>query len=90
VIKVTWDPRFKASYKERVRNHPNLKRKFVDSLEIFEHDPFDQRLKTHKLTGKLSGAWAYSIDSDCRVVFKFKDHNKTALLIDIGSHEEVY
>ena len=42
-----------------------------------------------KLTGKLSGLWAFSIDYDCRVIFKFlNDHE--VLLIDIGTHDEVY
>ena len=65
-------------------------KKFWNSLELFSNNPFDTRLKTHKLTGKLSGLWALSIDYDCRVVFKFTKETNEVLLIDIGSHDEVY
>ena len=49
----------------------------------------ERQLRTHKLSGKLEGRWAFSVDDDCRVVFEFigEDH---VLLIDIGSHDEVY
>jgi addiction module RelE/StbE family toxin len=90
VINVTWDSGFKNSFKQRIRNHSYLKTKFWDSLEIFTHDPLDSRLKTHKLSGKLNGLWAFSVSSDCRVIFRFYDNNNAAILIDIGSHEEVY
>jgi len=44
---------------------------------------------THKLSGKLRGLWAFSCDYDCRVIFKFIN-KENVLLIDIGSHDEVY
>jgi mRNA interferase YafQ len=90
VINLNWDSNFKNSYKKRIRNRPILKNKFWDALEIFSHNPFDSRLATHKLTGKLDGFWSFSVDDNCRVIFKFYDKDKTVLLIDIGSHKEVY
>ena len=51
--------------------------------------PFSPQLRTHKLSGKLEGQWAFSVDDDCRVVFEFIGEDKV-LLIDIGSHDEVY
>ena len=85
-----WDASFKRSYKKRISNDILLKTKFWNAINLFATNPFDARLKTHKLTGKLSGLWAFSVAYDCRIVFKFLDENKTALLIDIGSHDEVY
>lgn len=90
MIDIIWDSGFKNSYKKRIRNHPYLKRRFWEALELFTHNPFDEGLKTHRLTGKLDGSWAFSVASDCRVLFKFYDNNRTVLMIDIGSHEEVY
>lgn len=90
MINLAWDSSFKSSYKKRIRNHPKLKKNFWEALELFSNNPFDSSLKTHKLTGKLNGLWAFSVAFDCRVIFKFYDNNKTALLIDIGSHDEVY
>jgi addiction module RelE/StbE family toxin len=90
MINLVWDSTFKRSYKKRISGDPILQKKFWDAVNLFSHNPLDTRLKTHKLTGKLSGLWAFSVAYDCRVVFKFYDNNKSALLIDIGTHDEVY
>ena len=90
MINLVWDSAFKHSYKKRIKPDAILKEKFWDSLELFSRSPFDSHLKTHKLTGKLNGLWAFSIAYDCRVVFNFFDNKKSALLIDIGTHDEVY
>jgi mRNA-degrading endonuclease YafQ of YafQ-DinJ toxin-antitoxin module len=56
---------------------------------MFSKTPFHPSLRTHKLVGKLEGLWAVSVAYDCRVVFRFMNGDEV-LLIDIGSHEEVY
>ena len=89
MIKVIWDQGFKRSYKRKVKNNDEYKKKFWDTLEIFAKDPFDPQLKTHKLSGKLKGLWVFSSLYDCRVIFKFVKKDEV-LLIDIGSHDEVY
>ena len=90
MINLVWDSGFKRSYKKRIADDVVLKKKFWNSLEVFVKQPHDARLKTHKLTGKLQGLWAFSVAYDCRVIFKFLNDTKTVLLIDIGSHDEVY
>lgn len=90
MTKLVWDVSFKRSYKKRVGKNNQLKKKFWSALELFTNNPFDPRLKTHKLTGKLDGLWALSVDYDCRIVFKFLKNTDEVLLIDIGSHDEVY
>ncbi len=90
MAKLIWDASFKRSYKKRVSNNFMLKKKFWEALELFTENPFDTRLKTHRLTGKLKGLWALSVDYDCRIVFKFLKETNEVLLIDIGSHDEVY
>lgn len=90
MVKLVWDSGFKRSYKKKIGSDILLKKKFWDALVLFEENPFDAKLRTHKLTGKLKGFWAISIAYDCRVVFKFIDEEKTVLLINIGSHDEVY
>ncbi|MEH1768439.1 type II toxin-antitoxin system RelE/ParE family toxin [Nostoc sp.] len=57
-------------------------------------DPFTPSLKSHKLTGNLAGLWSCSVAYDCRIIFIFSEDEKllemVILLIDIGSHDEVY
>lgn len=89
MIKITWDQGLKRIYKKKVKNNDELKKKFWDAMDLFSKNLFNPRLRTHKLTGKLEGLWALSIDYDCRVIFQFIDKNEV-LLIDIGGHDEVY
>jgi mRNA-degrading endonuclease YafQ of YafQ-DinJ toxin-antitoxin module len=62
---------------------------FRQRLETFLENPFAPALRTHKLTGCLAGLWAFAVSHDCRVVFDFISPGQV-LLIDIGSHEDVY
>lgn len=89
MIKVIWDQGFKRIYKKKIKNNEELKKRFWDAIELFSKEPFSHRLRTHKLTGRLEGLWAFSISFDCRVIFKFLGKNEV-LLIDIGEHDEVY
>jgi mRNA-degrading endonuclease YafQ of YafQ-DinJ toxin-antitoxin module len=89
MIEAAWDEGFKRSYNKRIKNNPMLKKKFWSNLTLFLSDPFAQKLKTHKLGGKLIGLWAFSVDDDCRIIFEFINEGN-AVLIDIGKHDEVY
>ena len=89
MIKILWDEGFKRKYKKVIKYNEILKTKFWDALKIFVYEPNTPILKTHKLYGKLKGLHAFSIDYNFRVIFKFIS-NIEVLLIDIGTHEEVY
>ena len=89
MIKISWDQGFKRIYRKKVKNDADLKVRFWNAMEIFTKDPFQSRLRTHKLTGKLEGLWAFSVSYDCRVIFKYLSKTEI-LLIDIGGHDEVY
>ena len=89
MIRVTRDQGFKRIYKKKVKNNEELKKRFWDAMELFLKEPFNPHLRTHKLTGRLEGLWAFSVTYDCRVIFKFLDKGEV-LLIDIGGHDEVY
>lgn len=71
-----------------------LKSGIEKALLKLEEDAFEPGLKTHKLSGNLFGCLACSCGYDCRIVFSIEKSNKLKgefiLLIDIGTHEEVY
>jgi len=46
-------------------------------------------LKNHKLSGQLKGLCSFSVAFDCRIVYSMVEEN-IALLVSIGTHEEVY
>ncbi|MGR3317980.1 MAG: type II toxin-antitoxin system RelE/ParE family toxin [Candidatus Anammoxibacter sp.] len=89
MIEIVWDAPFLRILKKWKRKHPELISNFQDKLSQFTENPFQPSLRTHSLSGKLKGYWAFSIIYEYRLVFKFIPENK-ALLIDIGTHDEVY
>ena len=58
------------------------------ALRRFAAEPQDPVLRTHKLKGELEVYWAFSIDDDLRVVFRWE--GEEAILVNLGSHDEVY
>jgi mRNA-degrading endonuclease YafQ of YafQ-DinJ toxin-antitoxin module len=52
--------------------------------EIFRANPFDPRLKTHRLKGTLSDQYSFSVKYSWRIVFHFESEN---VVFDmIGTH----
>jgi mRNA-degrading endonuclease YafQ of YafQ-DinJ toxin-antitoxin module len=51
-------------------------------------DPQDPVLRTQKLKGELADYWAFSVDGNLRVVFRW--NGDEAFLVNLGSHDEVY
>ncbi len=89
-MEVTFSSSFKKAFKKRIKAS-EIETEFWLRLEIFIKDPFDLKLKTHKLSGKLKDLWSFSLGYDLRVVFYFtKDKPRKAVFVDIGNHDEVY
>jgi addiction module RelE/StbE family toxin len=89
-MEVSFSSTFKRTFRKRVQS-TDIETEFWNRLERFVNDPFDAKLKTHKLSGKLKGLWSFSIENNLRVVFYFtKDKPPKAIFVDIGTHDEVY
>ena len=89
MIKVAYSSSFKRSYKRKIAAGSEREAKMRSKLELFMKDPFDDALRTHKLSGKLKNYWSFSIEYDLRVIFYFEDA-ETAVFVDLGTHREVY
>ncbi len=98
-----FDESFRRALKRRCKNRPQLQDKVLTILSLLEIDPFSPTLKTHKLQGELKDLWSCSVEYDfwsCsveydfRIVFyfqKFEDMEEEAIvLVDVGTHDEVY
>jgi addiction module RelE/StbE family toxin len=88
-MKVSFSPSFRRAFKKAIRKRPDLEKKFYERTAIFAENPFDERLRTHKLSGLLKDYWSFTIEYDARVVFYFVESDK-AEFVDIGKHDEVY
>jgi mRNA-degrading endonuclease YafQ of YafQ-DinJ toxin-antitoxin module len=89
MIEVALSKSFLRAYKKKIKNNSTFEELFDVKLQIFLNNPFDKSLKTHKLSGKLSDCWSFSLDFQTRVMFIFVEPNKV-ILENIGSHREVY
>lgn len=78
-----------ARFARRAKKLPvEQQRALARALRLFQDDPGDPRLDTHKLSGPLAGLWAFSFGYDARVVFEWD--GAVAVLLNVGSHDEVY
>lgn len=77
---------YSSEFKRRYKRLPIEVQKKAEEREIiFRKDPFDSRLKIHKLHGRLGDFWAFSIDDRCRIIFRFQD-KKTVRFYAVGDH----
>ncbi len=58
------------------------------ALRRFALDPKDPLLQTHKLKGELKDYWAFGVDGDLQVVFRWQGDE--AFLVTLGSQDELY
>jgi len=85
---------FEKSLRKYLARNPTLRGAIGKALLKLSENAFDPSLKTHKLSGNLFGFLACSCGYDCRIIFSLAPDKETGeeviLLIDIGTHEEVY
>ncbi len=89
-MEVSFSNSFRKAFEKRIKS-AETRTEFWVRVDLFIKDPFDPKLKTHKLSGKLKNLWSFSVENDVRVVFFFTDDKpKRAVFVDLGSHNEVY
>jgi mRNA-degrading endonuclease YafQ of YafQ-DinJ toxin-antitoxin module len=87
-------PKFKRAFRKFVRRDARLQKCIEDALMQMQADVFAPSLGTHKLSGALEGLRACSCGYNCRIVFSIErnpaDDAQVIVLLDIGTHDEVY
>lgn len=79
---------FQKRLKQRYGHQPKTIERLARHLELFGQGIRKEPINDHPLTGKLKGLRAFSVGGDVRVVYQeTEDHY---LLLDIGSHNQVY
>lgn len=86
--------KFQRAYKKFIRRDRKLQRTIDGTLVAMSEDLFAPSLGAHKLSGELYGLWACSCGYDCRIVFSLELDTQTnaevILLLDLGTHDDVY
>jgi len=82
-MKIFYSPHFERQYKKL----PSVLQVLAEKREkIFRKNPFDPRLKTHKLKGRLGEFWSFSVDFKYRIIFEFIE-NGDVRMHSIGDHD---
>lgn len=77
---------YSSQFEREYRQLPfSLQKKAKTRIKIFCKNNFDGRLKTHKLEGKLSSLYSFSIDFRYRIIFEFAENN-VVMFHAIGDH----
>jgi len=91
---MSWTLATTAYFDRRARKfltrHPDLRLRFAETLAQLAADPFQPSLRLHPLGGKLQGLQAVSLTYSYRITLTLQITEHEILLIDIGSHDEVY
>jgi len=71
-MKIYYSSKFAAEYKKLP---PKIKKIAEKKEQVFQSNPFDPQLETHKLKGVLTGFFSFSINQKYRIIFEIKDRN---------------
>ncbi len=85
---------YTKSYNKRakkfIRKHPDLLGQYEKTLKLLELNPYHPSLRLHELKGQLKGLHSVSINISYRITLELIFTDKDIILVDVGSHEQVY
>ncbi len=82
-MEILYYPKFEKQFR-KINN--KIQMVCIEKISIFMLDPYDSRLKTHKLHGRLQGLYAFSVNNSYRIIFDF--HSKNVIrFYEIGNHD---
>lgn len=76
--------------KRFLKRHPDLLNRYRKTLALLEQDPFHPSLRLHGLEGRLAGLHSASITLQYRITLELEIRGREIILVNVGSHDEVY
>jgi len=81
--------RLHKKFEKSLKNQPrSIQTKLKKRIKIFQEDQFHYSLNNHALSDKFLGIRSFNITGDIRV--HYKELEGVIVLINIGSHSELY
>jgi toxin HigB-1 len=90
VYRILYTDAYVKRAKRFARKHPDIIPQYENTLKLLEINPFHDSLDLHRLKGKMSGHYAVSINIYYRIRLDLISEGNKILLIDVGSHDDVY
>jgi len=85
---------FPISYLRKVKKflgkHPELVKQYEKTLQLLEYNPYHPSLRLHQLKGRLNDLSSISINMNYRLTIEFTVTENEIILVNIGSHDQVY
>ena len=85
---------YPESYNRRARKflnkHPKVLKQYQKTLELLELNPLHPSLRLYNLKGRLSGLSSVSVNIRYRIIIEFYIEDDEIILVNIGTHNEVY
>jgi mRNA-degrading endonuclease YafQ of YafQ-DinJ toxin-antitoxin module len=85
---------YTESYLKRVakfiKRHPEILPQYEKTLKLLELNPSHPSLRLHRLSGPLGELHSVSINISYRITLEFLLEDGMIVLVNVGSHDEVY
>jgi len=91
---MAWELIFTDQYNKKavrfIKDHPESLVQYGKTLEVLSINPHHPSLRLHGLKGRLSGLHSVSINLKYRITLELIITDKEIILVNVGSHEQVY
>lgn len=67
-----------------------LQNRAIETIELFQKNPSSLVLRNHALKRNMAGKRAISVTGDVRIVFEEYDNYVLVIMLDVGTHNQVY
>ncbi len=65
----------------------DLQDRVEEKINQFKNKKNHKALEVHKLTGKLKGVYAFSVDRKNRILFEYLGNKNEVALLTVGNHD---
>jgi addiction module RelE/StbE family toxin len=89
VVRILFSRKFHKNFEKRILRDQKLSNRFDKRIKQFSNNSNHPLLRDHPLTGSKKHLRSFSITGDIRVLYQPLNNN-AVILIDIGSHNQVY
>lgn len=84
-----------VKYQKKIDKHyekfeKHIQAKIDRTISLLQINPYDPSIKNHQLHGIMQGRRALSVTSDIRIIFREFDNYYLVILIDVGTHNQIY
>jgi mRNA-degrading endonuclease YafQ of YafQ-DinJ toxin-antitoxin module len=84
---IKYSSNFCKRFEKLKKSNPGIKSHIDKKLKLLAVNPRYPGLRLHKIESQ-ENSWSISVDLDLRILFVYRDYG--ILLVDIGTHDEVY